>query len=69
MVTDLKRVLELELDIGKASIAIIGLGYVGLPLAVEFGKHRAVVGLDINEKRVMSCATAMTLRLKFQIKN
>jgi UDP-N-acetyl-D-galactosamine dehydrogenase len=33
-------------------IAIIGLGYVGLPLAVEFGKHRPVVGFDINGKRV-----------------
>lgn len=33
-------------------IAIIGLGYVGLPLAVEFGKSRAVVGFDINVKRV-----------------
>ena len=33
-------------------IAIIGLGYVGLPLAVEFGKLRPVVGYDINEKRI-----------------
>jgi len=33
-------------------LAIIGLGYVGLPLAVEFGKHRAVVGFDINQERV-----------------
>ncbi len=33
-------------------IAIIGLGYVGLPLAAEFGKHRSVVGFDINEARV-----------------
>lgn len=33
-------------------IAIIGLGYVGLPLAVEFGKKRDVVGFDINEHRV-----------------
>ena len=33
-------------------IAIIGLGYVGLPLAVEFGKKRAVIGLDINETRI-----------------
>ena len=33
-------------------IAIIGLGYVGLPLAVEFGKHRPVVGFDINPKRI-----------------
>ena len=33
-------------------IAVIGLGYVGLPLAVEFGKQRSVVGFDINEDRV-----------------
>jgi len=33
-------------------IAIIGLGYVGLPLAVEFGKQRAVVGFDINQERI-----------------
>jgi len=33
-------------------IAIIGLGYVGLPLALEFGKHYDVVGFDINSKRV-----------------
>jgi UDP-N-acetyl-D-galactosamine dehydrogenase len=33
-------------------IAIIGLGYVGLPLAVEFGKHRPVLGFDINRQRI-----------------
>ena len=33
-------------------IAVIGLGYVGLPLAVEFGKQRQVVGFDVNQKRV-----------------
>jgi len=33
-------------------IALIGLGYVGLPLAVEFGKHRIVVGFDINSFRI-----------------
>jgi len=33
-------------------IAIIGLGYIGLPLAVEFGKHCPVVGFDINPKRI-----------------
>ena len=33
-------------------IAIIGLGYVGLPLAVEFAKHYEVVGFDINQTRV-----------------
>ncbi len=33
-------------------LAIIGLGYVGLPLAVEFGKKRPVMGFDINAKRI-----------------
>ena len=33
-------------------IAIVGLGYVGLPLAVEFGKKAKVFGFDINKKRV-----------------
>ena len=33
-------------------IAIIGLGYVGLPLAVEFGNKRKVVGFDINQRRI-----------------
>lgn len=33
-------------------LAVIGLGYVGLPLAVEFGKRRPVVGFDINSSRV-----------------
>ena len=33
-------------------IAVVGLGYVGLPLAVEFGRKRNVVGFDINESRI-----------------
>ncbi|MBU1308755.1 MAG: Vi polysaccharide biosynthesis UDP-N-acetylglucosamine C-6 dehydrogenase TviB [Gammaproteobacteria bacterium] len=33
-------------------IAIIGLGYVGLPLAVEFGKHYPTLGFDINQARI-----------------
>ncbi len=37
---------------GTTRIAIIGLGYVGLPLAVEFGKKYDTVGFDINKKRV-----------------
>lgn len=40
----------MELD--KITIGIIGLGYVGLPLAVEFGKKYKTVGYDINEARV-----------------
>jgi UDP-N-acetyl-D-galactosamine dehydrogenase len=33
-------------------LAVVGLGYVGLPLAVEFGRVRAVVGFDINRRRI-----------------
>ena len=40
------------MNLEKSSIAIIGLGYVGLPLAVEFGKTRPVIGFDINTKRI-----------------
>ena len=39
-------------NLSDVKLAVIGLGYVGLPLAVEFGKHRPVVGFDINAKRV-----------------
>ena len=34
------------------TVAVIGLGYVGLPLAVEFGKARPVIGFDINASRI-----------------
>lgn len=40
------------LDLNHSTIAIIGLGYVGLPLAVEFGKFHRVIGYDIDESRV-----------------
>lgn len=39
-------------SLGEKKIAIIGLGYVGLPLAVEFGKNFSVIGFDINSKRI-----------------
>ena len=44
-------------------IAVIGLGYVGLPLAVEFGKKRPVIGFDINQQRIgdLNAGTDTTL--------
>lgn len=39
-------------NFNQARLAVIGLGYVGLPLAVEFGKTRPVVGFDINQARI-----------------
>lgn len=37
---------------GKEKLALVGLGYVGMPIAVEFSKHIRVIGFDINKKRV-----------------
>ena len=47
-------------------IAIIGLGYVGLPLAVEFGKHYMTIGFDINEGRIkeLNSGTDSTLEVE-----
>lgn len=37
---------------GKAKLGVIGLGYVGLPIALEFAKRISVIGFDINPKRI-----------------
>jgi UDP-N-acetyl-D-glucosamine/UDP-N-acetyl-D-galactosamine dehydrogenase len=47
-----KKIKSMNISKKEKKIAIIGLGYVGLPLAVEFGKHFKVLGFDINSKRV-----------------
>ncbi len=41
-----------DLISGKEKLALVGLGYVGMPIAVEFAKHVKVIGFDINEKRI-----------------
>lgn len=43
---------ESDLQIQDVKLAVVGLGYVGLPLAVEFGKQRSVIGFDINLARI-----------------
>lgn len=48
----------------NARLAIIGLGYVGLPLAVEFAKFRDVVGFDINEDRITQLKTGVDATLE-----
>ncbi|QBR40825.1 Vi polysaccharide biosynthesis UDP-N-acetylglucosamine C-6 dehydrogenase TviB [Kerstersia gyiorum] len=40
------------MNLDEIKLAVVGLGYVGLPLAVEFGKKRPVIGFDINKKRI-----------------
>src|SRR4249919_782566 len=41
-------------DLASTRIGVIGLGYVGLPLAVEFGRHYDTVGYDIDAERIAS---------------
>ena len=44
--------IKFDMKLQELKLAIIGLGYVGLPLAVEFGKKRSVVGFDIDRCRI-----------------
>jgi UDP-N-acetyl-D-galactosamine dehydrogenase len=41
-----------QINAGTAKIAVVGLGYVGLPLAAAFGRKAGVLGLDISEKKI-----------------
>jgi len=49
-------------------ICLIGLGYVGLPLAVEFGKNRQVIGFDVNQKRINELKKGVDLTLEISKK-
>ncbi len=53
------------LDLATTRLGIVGLGYVGLPLAVEFGKQFPTLGLDINEGRIreLQAGTDSTLEV------
>ena len=48
----MSKLLDKNFNINTDKLAIIGLGYVGLPLAIEFGKKRNVIGFDINVERI-----------------
>ena len=53
-------------------LAVIGLGYVGLPLAIEFAKKRATIGFDIDKNRIKELKSGLDKTLeqtKKQIKN
>jgi UDP-N-acetyl-D-galactosamine dehydrogenase len=50
-----KNVLSMEIEMENAKVvAVVGLGYVGLPLAVEFGKKRRTIGFDLSERKIES---------------
>mgnify|MGYP000854009756 CR=1 FL=1 len=48
----------------KFKVAIIGLGYVGLPLALAFSKKREVIGFDINKKRIKELNSGIDINLE-----
>jgi len=50
----------------STSIAVVGLGYVGLPLAVEFSKYYPVVGFDINKQRISELRLCRDLTLEIE---
>lgn len=54
---------DVRMELKDFRLAIIGLGYVGLPLAVEFGRKRRVTGFDINSRRIdeLKAGTDVTL--------
>jgi UDP-N-acetyl-D-galactosamine dehydrogenase len=55
------------MNLNKIELGIIGLGYVGLPLAVEFGKKRSVVGFDVNLKRIEELSLGLDATLEVDV--
>jgi len=55
------------MNLDKIKLGIIGLGYVGLPLAVEFGKKRLVVGFDVNPKRIEELRSGIDITLEVDV--
>ena len=47
-----REIIKIKMNLDKVKIAIIGQGYVGLPLAIEFGKKYPTLGFDINQARI-----------------
>lgn len=57
------------MSLSKIKLAIIGLGYVGLPLAVEFGKKTKIVSYDHNSKRISELRAGIDKTLEIKKKN
>ncbi len=55
---------DIELDKKEVTVGVIGLGYVGLPLAIEFGKRLPTVGYDKNELRIAQLRDGMDRNLE-----
>ena len=53
---------------GEEKLALIGLGYVGMPIAVEFAKHVKVIGFNHNEKRIQQYKAVLIQPMKSETK-
>ena len=51
---------------GKEKLALVGLGYVGMPIAVEFAKHVRVIGFDIMKRESMSIEVELMLQMRWE---
>ena len=60
---------KIIMSIDKLNLAIVGLGYVGLPLALEFAKKRKVIAFDIQKKRIEELNSGIDRNLEFKKKN
>ena len=58
-----------SLESGEDKIAVVGLGYVGLPLAVALSRYFKVVGYDLKTERIQELAAERTEPLKFPGRN
>jgi UDP-N-acetyl-D-galactosamine dehydrogenase len=60
-----------QMKLSETKISTIGLGYVGLPLALSFAENYKVIGFDVNDTRVKQLNTGhdCTLEIKAQILN
>ena len=61
--------MNIPIQLKDKHIAIIGLGYVGLPLAVEFGKKYKTTGYDLNEKRIDELKKGIDITLEINEKD
>ena len=64
----MSKVIRLPQLSKTTRIGVVGLGYVGLPLAVEFGKQFATIGFDIAEARIQELRAGKDATLEIQDK-
>ena len=57
------------MNLDKVKIAVIGQGYVGLPLAIEFGKKYPTLGFDINKGRIDELKKELIIPMKLHQSN